>query len=145
MTNVELVTRKLAFLDKHVVRLKARRPADVAAFQNDLLVQDAIALGLLVVVQEAVDIALHISSDEGWELAPTYRDAFGVLAKHAVIDSSLATKIGNIAQLRNRIAHGYASIDAERIWNELPDGVATFESYSAAIAKFLETVRAKAP
>jgi hypothetical protein len=31
---------------------------------------------VLVVVQEAIDIALHIASDEGWEHASSYRDSF---------------------------------------------------------------------
>ncbi len=142
MTNVELVTRKLALVDEHVRRLRERRPAEVAAFRTDLLLQDAIALGLVVVVQESVDIALHIASDEGWELAPTYRDAFAVLAQHGVIDAPLATELGLVAQLRNRIAHGYASVDAERIWTELPGGIRSFEAFSRAIAKFLESIKA---
>ena len=49
-----------------------------ASRAHDLLLQDAVSMGVLVVVQEAMDIALHIASDEGWELAQTYRDAFMV-------------------------------------------------------------------
>ncbi len=69
MTNVVLVVRKLATLEEHLRRLRERRPADVAAFRADALLQDAVALSMLVVVQEAIDIALHIASDEGWEHA----------------------------------------------------------------------------
>jgi uncharacterized protein YutE (UPF0331/DUF86 family) len=41
-------------------------------------------------------------------------------------------------QLRNRIAHGYATLDAERLWNELPEGVASFAAFSAAVGAFLQ-------
>lgn len=99
-------------------------------------------MGILVVVQEAVDIALHIASDEGWALASTYREAFGVLAQHGVIDATLAASLGGTAQLRNRIAHGYATVDAERVWAELPTGIAAFESFASAIALFLAGCRA---
>jgi hypothetical protein len=72
MTNTALVARKLSLIDEHLRRLRERRPAEVGAFKTDSLLQDAVSLGVLVVVQEAIDIALHIASDEGWEL--TIRD-----------------------------------------------------------------------
>lgn len=137
MTNAPLVARKLAVLDEHLRRLRERRPAELEHFARDLLVQDAVALSVLVVVQEAMDIALHIASDEGWELASTYRDAFIVLERHGVIDAALAASLAGAAQLRNRIAHGYATLDAERLWNELPAGVASFDAFASAIAAFL--------
>src|SRR5262249_18265416 len=99
-----------------------------------------IALGILVVVQEAMDIALHIASDEGWEIASTYREAFTVLAKHDVIDDALGASLAGTANLRNRIAHGYASVDVARVWwDELPFGIAAFESFATRIAAFLQS------
>jgi uncharacterized protein YutE (UPF0331/DUF86 family) len=137
VTNVELVTRKLALLDDHLRRLRERRPADPGVFERDLLLQDAVALSVLVAVQEAMDIALHIASDEQWELADSYRESFAVLERHGVIDPSLATSLGAASQLRNRIAHGYASLDARRLWHELPAGIEAFTAFAGAIAAFL--------
>jgi MoxR domain in the MoxR-vWA-beta-propeller ternary systems/Protein of unknown function DUF86 len=77
------------------------------------------------------------ASDEQWEIAPTYREAFRVLAKHGVIESVLANELGHAAQLRNSIAHGYATLDVERLWQELPTGIATFIGLTKAIARFL--------
>ena len=139
MTNVMLVARKLATLDDHLGRLKQRRPATIEIFAGDLLLQDAIAMGILVVVQEAMDIALHIASDEGWPLASTYREAFAVLEQHGIIGAGLAASLSGTAQLRNRIAHGYATVDVARVWSELPPGIAAFEAFAAAIATFLGT------
>jgi uncharacterized protein YutE (UPF0331/DUF86 family) len=137
LTNVALVSRKLAVLEEHLRRLRTRRPADLASFVADPLLQDAVAMGVLVVVQEATDIALHIAADEGWELASTYREGFEVLERHGVIAPPLAASLGGAAQLRNRIAHGYASLDAERLWNELPQGIATFSEFAKSVAAFL--------
>jgi len=145
MTNAALVARKLAVLDDHLQRLRRRRPESLAALQADQLVQDAMAMSVLVVVQEAMDIALHIASDEGWELASTFREAFGILANHGVIDPALALSLAGTANLRNRIAHGYASIDVARVWNELPGGIAAFDAFAAAIAAFLARVDGSKP
>jgi uncharacterized protein YutE (UPF0331/DUF86 family) len=138
LTNAALVARKLAVLEEHLRRLRERRPADVTIFAADALLQDAIAMSVLVVVQEAMDIALHIAADEGWEIAATYRDAFAVLARHGIIGAPLATSLGGSAQLRNRIAHGYASLDAARLWSELPEGLASFGAFAAAVSAFLQ-------
>jgi uncharacterized protein YutE (UPF0331/DUF86 family) len=141
MTNVSLVERKLGVIADHVGRMKTRRPPSVEAFAVDLMVQDAISMSLLVAVQESLDVSLHIASDEGWELAPTSRDAFLVLAKHKVIEAALAVELGKVAQLRNRIAHGYATLDAARLWSELPNGVSAFEAFTQAVARFLVAAR----
>lgn len=137
MTNVVLVARKLATLEEHLSRLRLRRPADLAAFRSDLLLQDAVALSVLVVVQEAIDIALHIASDEGWEHAASYREAFITLERHGLLDAALTAQLAAAAQLRNRIAHGYASLDVDRLWGELPDGMSAFSAFAARVAGFL--------
>lgn len=145
MTNAALVARKLAVLDEHLRRLRDRRPDDAAMLESNLLLQDALAMSVLVVVQEAIDIALHIASDEGWELAAKNREAFTVLERHGVIDASLAASLGGAVQLRNRIAHGYASLDVRRLHAELPGGMAAFSSYAAAISAFLACSSAPSP
>jgi uncharacterized protein YutE (UPF0331/DUF86 family) len=53
--------------------------------------QDAVGMSLLVAVQDALDIALHMASDEGWGVPASYADSFTVLASHGVIDAPLAT------------------------------------------------------
>ena len=107
--------------------------------------QDALALSVLVVLQEAADIALHIASDEGWGVASSYAQSFDLLARHQVIDSDLAERMAAIAALRNRIAHGYGTVDAERIWQEVPAGIDTLRSYAAAIARYLPGKADRAP
>ncbi len=94
-------------------------------------------MGILVVVQEAMHLALHLASDEGWTLASTYREAFAVLAQQGIIDHELATTLSGTAQLRNRIAHGYGTVDVARIWSELPAGITALERFATGISAFL--------
>jgi len=54
------------------------------------------------------------------------------------IDDDLAAKLGGTSHLRNRIAHGYATVDVDRLWTEIPDGLKTFEAFVKALAKFVE-------
>lgn len=137
MTNVLLVERKLAVLTEHLQRLRTRRPATRDGFLADTLVQDALAMGVLVVAQEAVDIALHVASDEGWGVPTRVAEGFELLARHGVIPHDLAAELGRAVQLRHRIAHGYATLDAGRLWDELPAGIATFGEYARCVARYV--------
>jgi uncharacterized protein YutE (UPF0331/DUF86 family) len=137
LTDATLVTRKLALLREHLARLRRRRPASLEELRGDDDRIDAIAMSVLVVVQEATDVAFHIASDEGWGIPATYRDGFELLAKKGVILHALAAELAGAARLRNRIAHGYASLDVETLWRDLPLGVASFEAYATAIAAYV--------
>ena len=95
-------------------------------------------MSLLVAIQGALDIALHMASDEGWGVPASYAEGFALLAGHGVIDAGLAATLANMATLRNRLAHGYASVDMERIWTELPAGLAALDAFSSAIARRLD-------
>jgi uncharacterized protein YutE (UPF0331/DUF86 family) len=137
MTDKSVVFRKLTSLREHVVRMRRRRGQDFDAFRLDVDRQDAIGMSLLVAVQDALDIALHMASDEGWGVAASYAEGFGLLASHGVIDPRLAAALANLASLRNRLAHGYGTVDMERIWTSLPEGLATLDTFAVAIAAHL--------
>ena len=137
MTDPALVLAKLTTLREHTRRMEQRRASALEVFRTDVDRQDALALSLMVALQEASDVALHIASDEGWGVASSYAESFELIATHGVIEADLARRMADIASLRNRIAHGYGSVDVERIWREAPAGVTAMKAYAAAIAAFL--------
>jgi uncharacterized protein YutE (UPF0331/DUF86 family) len=137
VTDKAIVLQKLTTLREHLDRVRRRRPATAEGLRGDVDLQDALALSLLVAIQEAVDIAFHITADEGWGVPSSYGEGFEVLARHGVIEVGLAKELAAASGLRNRIAHGYASVDVERLWAEVPAGIAALERYAAAIARFV--------
>jgi uncharacterized protein YutE (UPF0331/DUF86 family) len=134
VTDRLLVLRKLTVLREHAARVQRRLPTQRAAFEHDVDCQDATAMSLFVAIQEAVDIALHLASDEGWGVPGSYGEAFHLLAAHGVLSETLAQALSAMAGLRNRIAHGYASVDPARLWSEVPAGLAALEDYCRAVA-----------
>lgn len=137
MTDRAVVLRKLTSIREHVGRIRRRRAVELTAFKTDVDLQDALGMSLLVAVQDSLDVALHIAADEGWGVPASYAESFTLLAAHDVIDAALSTGLARMATLRNRLAHGYATVDVERIWNELPAGIAALEGFTAAIAAWL--------
>ena len=54
-----------------------------------------------------------------------------------VIEPALARRMADTSSLRNRIAHGYGSVDFERLWREAPGGVEALRAFAASIARFI--------
>lgn len=134
MTDSILVLHKLSTLREHIDRARRRRPRSPEALRADVDLQDALAMSLLVAIQEAVDIAFHI---EGGGIPSSYADGFGLLARHGALDAALADTLARTVGVRHRIAHGYATVDIERIWSELPAGLDALDAFAGAIARFL--------
>lgn len=137
MTDVGLILHKLQRLREQLALVRSRRPDSADVLMNDLLLRDALALALLVAVQESIDIAYHVVADEGWGIPDSQAAAFELLAEHGVMDRALALALGGVARLRNRIAHGYAAIDHARIWAELPAGLDHLEAFVQRVAAWL--------
>ena len=138
MTEPAIMLRKVALLREQVARLRRRRPPAPDALVKDVDLQDAIAMSLLVAVQSALDIALHLASDRGWGLPATYAESFKILEREGVLTATTAGSLANMATLRNRIAHGYASVDFARIWEELPVGIDSLDRFAAAVAPMIK-------
>lgn len=137
MTDAELVIQKLAMLRDHLARARRRRPATADALRADVDLQDSLSMSVLVAIQEAIDIAFHIVSDEGWGAPASYAESFDVLERHGVIDAATARVLSGAVGLRNRVAHAYASLDIDCLWVELPAGLDALEQYAQAIARFV--------
>ncbi len=138
MTDPLIVLRKLVTLRDHLERARTRRPGSASELEQDRLLQDALAMSLFVAIQEAIDIAFHVVADEGWGMPGSYAEAFKVLAERGVLDAALVEPLEGCARLRNRLAHGYASVDVERLWDELPAGFAALEGFVEAVAGLVE-------
>lgn len=136
MTRAELVARKLAALIEYTRRARTRRPASPELLAADTERQDALGMALLVAVQEAIDIAFHIVTDERWGTPRSYAEGFELLAKGGVIGPELAAAMTRASGLRNRLAHGYASVDLPRLWAELPAGLDALDEYARAVAAY---------
>jgi uncharacterized protein YutE (UPF0331/DUF86 family) len=138
VTDHLILLKKLAMLREHVARVRRRRPAARAEFEADIDVQDAVALSFLVAVQEANDISMHLAADEGWGLPGSYAEAFEILARNNVITADHARELAAVASVRNRIAHGYASLDPGRLWTELPVGLDALDRFVESIARLAD-------
>lgn len=135
MTDADLLLRKLGELRSHLVRARRRRGDDFAEFAADEDRRDALMLSVMIALQGAVDCAVHVVVASDLGVPTSNSDAFTRLAGAGLISSELATVLGEGARLRNRIAHGYASVELERFWLELPQGLDALDAFAAAMTR----------
>lgn len=96
--------------------------------------RDVASFYLQLAIQECIDLAVHWVADEGWGAPDDAGSTFFILADHQAIDRELAQSLRDAASLRNRIAHGYATVDHELIQNEHKVGIAALRRFLAAVA-----------
>jgi uncharacterized protein YutE (UPF0331/DUF86 family) len=106
----------------------------LAEFVADPQARDLSLFYLFLAIQECIDLAAHWVADEGWGEPDDAGSAFDVLADRGVIDREAATALRAAAGLRNRIAHGYALLDYDRVHREARTGIPALRRFLAAIA-----------
>ena len=134
MVNRDLVARKVAraegWLSDAAARLNRPRDEFLAAAES----RDLSTFYLFLAMQESLDLAAHWASDEGWEAADDAAGTFDVLARHQAISNELAAELRKMVHLRNRIAHGYATVDHARLYEEATAGIASLRAFLVRVS-----------
>jgi len=129
----EVVRRKVASARANLE--EAESLAQRSQITNSKHDRDLAAFYLFLAVQDAIDLTAHWLADAGWHPPAEAGEAFDVLAAHEAISGELASAMHGAVGLRNRIAHGYAGIDHQRIFAELPDGARHLRAFLVAVAE----------
>jgi uncharacterized protein YutE (UPF0331/DUF86 family) len=125
------VARALAWLDDAERKLGLPR----SEFLADPGARDLAAFYVFLATQECIDLASHWIADEGLPPADDHGGSFDVLADRGRIDRALAGGMRAATGLRNRIAHGYATLDHERLYDESRAGLGTLRRFLDAVAR----------
>lgn len=134
MVKPEIVRRKISLAAYRLDKAESILSRPPEKFLADEAQQDLASFSLLLAIQECIDLAAHWISDEGWDPPQEASSLFDVLASRQAIDRALAVGLRRAVALRNRIAHGYSSVDHELIQAEYQAGVADLRRFLAAVA-----------
>lgn len=127
------VARALAWLTD-AVRYFDMPPTEFIAATIE---RDLALFYLFLAIQECIDLAAHWVADAGWQTPDDAGSTFDVLAARGVIESADADALRAATGLRNRIAHGYAMLDYDRVQVEAKEG-------APALRRFLDRVAREA-
>ena len=109
MTDPELLAKKLAIIEGCVADLRRlARPADI---ERDIRERRFVEHTLQIGIQAAIDVGLHIVSDQRLGEPRTNREVFDLLERASVVPAELATTLRRMVGLRNVLVHGYDDVD----------------------------------
>jgi uncharacterized protein YutE (UPF0331/DUF86 family) len=103
-------------------------------FLSDVKSRDLATFYLFLAIQECIDLAAHWVADAGWDVPDDAASIFELLSDHGEVDSDLTTVLRGAVGLRNRIAHGYASVDHGRVLTEYRRGVEALRQFLSLAA-----------
>jgi uncharacterized protein YutE (UPF0331/DUF86 family) len=109
MTDADLVTKKLAFVETCVREL--RELAHPELIERDLREERFVAHTLQLAIQAALDVASHIVSDERLGEPENNRRLFELLVENGWVTGSLARPLARMVGFRNILVHGYQGVD----------------------------------
>lgn len=131
MVKIDVVAKKLARAKAWLDDAEKVFTLPPESFLAEDRERDLALFYLFLAIQECIDLAAHWVSDAGWDVPDDAASTFELLAANDAIEDDLATALRGAVGLRNRIAHGYASIDAARVQNEFRPGAQALRRFLA--------------
>lgn len=139
MVVLDLVREKLRRIRGTQDALRGVMPDGAAGLEKDRDRLDLVAFRVYLLMQEAIDLASHVISDQGWGPAPSLREHFVILIEHQVIPAELGTRLAAGIKVRNLIGHAYVDIDPAKMYEAAQEVLLLVEPYCAAVLAYGET------
>lgn len=95
----------------------------------------------LLAIQNVMDIGGHILASVFNKGYSEYEEIAPLLFEYEVIDQQLAGRMKGLAGFRNKLAHDYIEIDADKVYEYLQNEVDVFIIYSQTIVEFMEKMK----
>ena len=133
MVDKELILIKASAVKRHCKRIKEKTSVDADAFQTDLDRQEIVAFNLQMAIQNCIDIAAHIISEEGYGVPGSSNEMFYMLEENQFLGKTLTENMIKAIGLRNLIVHEYGVIDMKKIFDLCHSDIANLERFIKSI------------
>lgn len=135
MVDQDVLVAKIASIHRCLARIRSTTASGPRALE-DLDRQDIFVLNLQRAIQAAVDLAIHIVSDQDWGLPSTLKEAFTILAAHDVVSRDLARHLEAMVGFRNLAVHDYQSLDPAVLQRISTERLGDLEAFCAAALEY---------
>jgi uncharacterized protein YutE (UPF0331/DUF86 family) len=107
-----VVLAKSENIERCIVRARKTLAAS-SDFLNDFDAQDIVVINLIRACEACIDLSLRLVKIHSLGLPNTSADGFAILARHNIIDRSLADKMTKMVGFRNVAVHEYTQLNFE--------------------------------
>jgi uncharacterized protein YutE (UPF0331/DUF86 family) len=137
MVDKDLILAKAGSVKRHLNRIFEKRNIDLKTFLKDIDIQESILFNIQMAVQNCIDIAAHIVSDEGFGVPGSTNEMFYLLEENGYLDNEITEKMVKAVGLRNLVVHEYSKIDLDRIFEVAQKDITDLKEYLKSIFKKL--------
>jgi uncharacterized protein YutE (UPF0331/DUF86 family) len=137
----DLILAKATTVDKHVNRVKDKVGMGKETFLHDMDLQEIVMFNLQTAIQNCIDIAAHIISEEGFGVPGSTSEMFYKLQENGFLNAELTEKMVNAVGFRNLLVHEYTKIDMEQVYETAQKDITDLTEYLKAIFKKTTTIR----
>ncbi len=135
MVDNELIIVKSSSIKKHLNRVKEKRNTDLQTFLKDLDRQEIILFNLQMAIQNCIDIAAHIISDEGFGVPGSTNEMFYMLEENGYLNRDITEKMVKAVGFRNLMVHEYEKIELDQVFKVAQKDIRDLNEYLKSIFK----------
>ena len=133
MVDQDLIIAKASSVKRHLNRIKEKRNTDLETFLKDLDRQESILFNLQMAIQNCVDIAAHIISEEGFGVPGSTNEMFYLLEDNSYISAEITEKMVKAIGFRNLIVHEYSRVELKQVFEVAKNEIEDLEKFFLAI------------
>ena len=135
MTDSDLILAKAGSIKKYLNRIKKKREIDLKTFLAEIDRQESILFNLQMAIQNCIDIAAHIVSDEGLGVPGSTNEMFYLLEEQGLLGHQLVEKMVKAVGFRNLVVHEYGKVDLKQVFDIAHTGVEDLQAFISSILK----------
>jgi len=132
-----LILAKVSSINSYLKRVKEKSNTELNTFLKDLDRQESILFNLQMAIQNCIDIAAHIISDEGLGVPGSTNEMFYLLEENGYLDTELTEKMIAAIGFRNLIVHEYGKVDLKQVFEVAQKDIQDLKEYFRSIFKKL--------
>ena len=138
MVDSDLILAKAGSVKRHLNRVIEKRNSDLETFLQDIDRQESILFNLQMAIQNCIDIAAHIVSEEGLGVPGSTNEMFYLLEENGYLNNELTEKMVTAVGFRNLIVHEYGKIDLEQVFEVAQEDIRDLNEYLVLIFQSLK-------
>ena len=137
MVDSDLILAKAGSVKSHLNRVFEKCNVDLVDFLNDIDRQESVLFNIQMAVQNCIDIAAHIISEEGFGVPGSTTEMFYLLEKNGYLEHDLTEAMVKAVGFRNLIVHEYAKLELEQVYVIARSDINDLNEYLKTIIKKL--------
>ncbi|BEP27806.1 type VII toxin-antitoxin system HepT family RNase toxin [Helicovermis profundi] len=133
----DVIYNKVSIIEKCIDRINEEYLGNPDNLEN-FTKQDSIILNIQRASEAAIDLAMHIISENSLGIPQNSRDGFEILYKNEFIDLKLCTKLKAMVGFRNIAVHDYQEINIEIIEKIIDKHIYDIKEFSKVCLKLIK-------